>query len=1158
MSGNKPVKKEFVHLHNHTVYSLLDGFLKIDSLLEKTKELGMPAVAMTDHGSLHGTIEFYERAMEIGVKPIIGCEVYVASGSRFEKTEKGTSSEGAFHLVLLAIDEKGYRNLVKIVSSAYLEGFYRKPRADYELIRECNSGLIGLTSCMHGQIPFYLSIGERKKAYDLANTLSQIFSDKRFFLELQINKIPEQKKVNDELLKMSKELNLPVVATNDCHYINAADYSTHQILLCVQTGKTLDAPDKFEFSTDGLYLKSPDEMYEMFKDIPDALKNTVEISERCNVKFEFGAVRMPRFAIPEGETLDTYFDALARQGLNRRLKKLMDVQGHTIDESKYIQRLNHEIDVIKAMKFSGYFLIVSDFIQFAKKHGIPIGPGRGSAAGSVVSYALGITDIDPLRYSLIFERFLNPARGNMPDIDVDICKERRDNIIEYMRNKYGTDRVAHIAVFNTLKARAAVRDVGRVLGMPYKDVDRIAKFIPDNAENIKDALEHEPTLRELIKSDSKIKNLLEIARAVEGIPRHASMHAGGVVISNEPLTDALPLFKGKESEVITQFSMKDLEKAGFVKFDLLGLETLTVIDKTLKLIEKSTGEKIDFDVIDISDPDTYKLISEGDTSGIFQLESSGMTRICMRLQPRRIEDLIALIALYRPGPMSMIDEFIMRKQGKISVEYELPQIEDILNETYGIMVYQEQVMQVAVKVAGFSMSDADDLRYAMSKKKKDMIDELKEKFIEGARLNGISASKAKKILEQIEKFAGYAFNKSHSAVYAINAFRTAYLKAHYYLEFMSALLTSVASDQPKRDKLPLYIAHCKEHGITILPPDINKSFLEFTPEENNIRVGLIAIKNVGGMAIQSILEAREKDGSFKSLEDFITRVDTRKVNKRVIESLVKVGSFDFIGRFRTQIFEAVESCLEFTSRINKDKENGQESLLSDAFDKEGGAGIRYPELDEWPEGILLGFERELLGFFTTRHPLDRYVSDIEKYTNSTSASLDDMVDDAEVTIGGIILTTTIRNTKQGDKMANLILEDRRGIVEVIIFPQLFKTSNSLLKGESPIILKGRIDKSEEKVKLVAQEVYPIIEAKEKFTKAVHCYLGSEEPLKDKFLQLKEILEKNRGYCRVFLHLKKKQNDETILLLSDKFSVTPRDSFIMEIEESFGKGSIELN
>ncbi len=1151
-------KPEFVHLHNHSVYSLLDGFLRIDDLLERAKQFNMPAVAITDHGVLHGVIEFYQKANATGVKPIIGCEIYLAPDDRFNKTTRGTGSEGAFHLILLAMNNEGYKNLVQIVSTAYLEGFYFKPRADIELLKKYNNGLIALSSCLHGIVPAYLIAGEKKKAYTTAEELASIFDDRRFYLELQINKIPEQQKANEELIKLSKEMNLPIVATNDCHYLDAEDYDLHQILLCISTGKNINDPNKFEFSTDELYFKSPGQMVELFKDFPEATKNTLEIVERCEVNFEFDKIRLPKFAMPEGETVESYFEAIVRQGFKRRIERLKEVANYPIDEKLYNDRVDFEIEVIKRMKFAGYFLIVADFINYAKSNGIPVGPGRGSAAGSIVAYSLGITDIDPIRYSLLFERFLNPGRTSMPDIDVDICKEKRELVLEYLRKKYGSDKVAHIAAFQTLKARAAVRDVGRVLGMPYKEVDRVAKFIPEGQDiDITRAIEMEPTLKEMSENDAQIKKLLDYAKKLEGIPRNTSMHAAGVVIADEPITEALPVFTLRDTkEVITQFSKDDIEKIGFVKFDLLGLETLTVMDKAIKLIEKTKGVKIDLDAINLQDEKTYKLISSGDTAGIFQLESAGMTKVCMKLQPTKIEDLIALIALYRPGPIEMISDFIERKHGRVAISYEVPELEEILSETYGIMIYQEQAMQIAVKIAGFSLSEADDLRRAMSKKKKEILAPLKEKFIEGARLNKVPVAKAKRIIEQIENFADYAFNKSHSAVYALIAYRTAYLKAHYYLEFMSALLTSVATDQKKREKIAVYISQCKGRSIKILPPDINRSVLEFIPEGEGIRTGLIVVKNVGTSAIEAILQAR-KDGDFESLEDFCSRVDTRRVNKRVIENLIKVGAFDWTGKKRAQLFAALDECLTLGAKVSRDRESGQFSLLGEIGANKSNGMINYTEIDEWPENVLLGFERELLGFFISRHPLDKFRGVLERLTTVNSSEFDSVMDDSEVVVGGVVLNMTVRTTTKGEKMANLILEDLHGTMEVIVFPSQYKNSGNLLKGDIPLVIKGRIDKSEEKVKVVASEIFSILEASEKFTKSVHLYCSDTINDRGKFEEIREILMRNRGNCKVFLHLIRPKKSETIILVNEKFYINPHEQFIIEMESAIGKGNVVL-
>ncbi|MEW6187037.1 MAG: DNA polymerase III subunit alpha, partial [Thermodesulfobacteriota bacterium] len=887
----------FVHLHLHTQYSLLDGEIRLKDLFQKAQGFKLPALAMTDHGNLFGVVDFFKQAQQHGIKPIIGCEVYVAPGSRFQK-ETQPHQENAFHLVLLCKDEKGYRNLVHLVTKAYLEGFYYKPRIDLELLREHHKGLIALTACLHGEIPYALLKGDVERARSKAQELREIFDQDRFYLELQKNNIPEQEIVNQGLLEISRELDLPLVATNDCHYLTQEEARAHDVLLCIQTGKTVDDPNRMRFSTDQLYLKSPEEMIELFSDLPGAIENSIRIADRCNLELTFGHSHLPRFVPPQGETMDTHLKNRARSGLEKRLaaKEQLDPAFPPTRYKEYRERLERELEVITSTGFAGYFLVVADYVNYAKEKGIAVGPGRGSGAGSLVAYSLEITDIDPLDYGLIFERFLNVERKELPDIDVDFCVERRDEVLKYIAEKYGQEYVAQIITFGKMQARAVIRDVGRALNIPYGEVDKIAKLVPSVLNiTLSDALKMEPKLKELKESDPTVRELLTIAEALEGLPRHASTHAAGVIIAPQPITDSVPLYKGPKGEILTQFEMKAVQDMGLIKFDLLGLNNLTIIQYALQKIEETHGRPPDLSKLTLDDQATYELLARGDTTGVFQLESSGMKNLLIDSRPKNFEDLIALNALYRPGPLNsgMVKDYVKRKHGEVPVEFPHPLLEGILKETMGIIVYQEQVMQIAALLADYSMGEADTLRKAMGKKIPEVMAKQRTRFLEGAKKKRIDPKKADDIFDKMEKFGGYGFNKSHSAAYALITYQTAYLKAHYPLEFMVALMTSKMGNASEVTKC---IAECREKGLVVLPPDVNLSALDFTVVEDKIRFGLAAVKNVGAGAIDSIIEARKKEGPFKSLVDFCRRVDLRRVNRRVVESLIKCGAFDSLGQ----------------------------------------------------------------------------------------------------------------------------------------------------------------------------------------------------------------------------------------------------------------------
>ncbi len=1105
---------DYVPLHVHTEYSLLDGAIKINELVRTAAEFRMPAVAITDHGNLFGAVEFYRAAVKEGLKPIIGCEVYVAPKGRLVK-DKNTKSENAFHLILLARDLNGYRNLVNLVSRAYIEGFYYKPRIDLDLLEQYSGGLIGLSSCMHGEIPYYLLQGDRDRAREAALKYKHILGAGNFYLELQDNGLKEQEEANRLLIELSKELHIPLVATNDCHYLHQSDARAHEILLCIQTGKTLNQSDRMRFETDQLYFKSPDEMKEAFREIPEAVKNTIEIAERCNLEFKLGKYMLPQYTIETGEPPEEYLRRLVMEGLKRK-----------VDDpppEKYLKRLEYELSVIFKMGFASYFLIVWDFINFARKKGIPVGPGRGSAAGSLVAYCLDITDIDPIKYNLLFERFLNPERISMPDIDVDFCKERRGEVIQYVEEKYGKDHVAQIITFGTMAARAVIRDVGRVLSIPYSRVDEIAKMVPAGPNvTIQKALEMEPDLKKEYEKDEAIRELIDIARRLEGLSRHASTHAAGVVISPTPLTDYAPLYKNpSEDTITTQFDMKSVEAIGLLKFDFLGLKTLTVIERTLRYIRES-GKDVDINRLPMDDIETYRLLSSGRTTGVFQLESSGMREILIKMQPSRFEDLIALVALYRPGPLGsgMVDNFIKGKKGEIEVKYEIPQLKEILDETYGVILYQEQVMRIANQLAGFSMGQADVLRKAMGKKLVDKMAEMGEDFVKGAVKNGISEEKARKLFEMMSFFAEYGFNKSHSAAYAYLSYQTAYLKAHFPVEFLAANL----SEEDKTEKIVLFINECKAMGIEVLPPDVNLSGRNFKVVGRAIRFGLDKVKGVGAAAVDEILRARES-GPFKSIEDFLERIDSRKVNRKVLESLVKAGAFDSLvdaegpEKKRALAMDRIESLLG--------RKSAGPSLFGDSDNVLSANGDVRP----WDTDELLQFEKDSLGFYITGHPLSKYSRYLRLAGIISTDRIDDVSDGAEVKIGGIISELSKKTTKdKGASMAIFLLEDEKGFIECIAFPDIYTEHRALLKKNSMVLLRATVDKNEEKGnKLLVRDVMPLQEGIFKADNyRLELRISEEQVTKPTITVLKGILNRHPGTNPVYIRIQYPEHETVIV------------------------------
>jgi len=1144
------MEKGFVHLHLHSQYSLLDGAIKFEELFSRLKEYGMEAVALTDHGNLFGAAEFYKEAKKWGIKPIIGCEVYVAPGSRQDKSLE----EKNHHLILLAMNEEGYKNLSNLVTKAYFEGFYRKPRIDRELLDSHREGLIVLSGCLNGELSKHLLANNTKAALHTAALYKEIFGD-RYYLEVQANKLKEQEFVNQRLKELGKKLNIPVVATNDCHYLRREDSKLHDILLCIQTGTTVKDEKRFRFKGDEYFLKSREEMLECLVGFEEEINRTLEIAERCNFEFKINGYKLPVFEIEGNRSLDEYMAELAREKLELRLKE-GKITGKRAE--LYRERLESEIEIIKKMGFSGYFLVVSDFINFAKSRGIPVGPGRGSAAGSLVAYALGITEIDPIPYNLLFERFLNPERVSMPDIDVDFCAERRDEVIKYVTEKYGADKVAQIGTFGTMSAKAVVKDVGRVLGIPYADVDRITKLIPTfrgRVFSIDEAISQIPQLKELIEKSPKIRELIELARPLENMVRHSSTHAAGIVISNEPLSDYIPLYKGSKDEIVTQFDMKSIEELGFVKFDFLGLKTLTVIDKAINFIKENRSSEKDkgFDIkkIPLDDPDVYRLLSSGRTRGVFQVESSGMKELLSKLQPSSFEDIIAALALYRPGPLDsgMVDEFIKRKHGHKKVDYPLPELKGILQETYGLFVYQEQIMKAASLLANYSLGEADLLRRAMGKKKPEEMKAQRQRFIEGAIKNGISLKKAEEIFDAMEKFAEYSFNKSHSTAYALITYQTAYLKAHYPTEFMAALLSVEANNT---DKVIASIAECKEMGIEVLAPDVNESMAGFTVTGDKIRFGLSAIKNIGEGTVEAIIKAREEGGRFSSIFDFCRRVDAKKINRRNFESLIKSGAFDSLGAHRAQLMEALDTLLTYTSAIQKSSQEGQNLLfaVNDSIPTP-----ELPEVEEWSEKEKLKYEMEVLGFYVTSHPMVRYLEEIKRYTNVDTESILEIREKQEVSIAGVVRSINVKHTKNGAGIfGNMVLEDMKGSVEIIIFNELLRKSLPILEEKAePVIVKGIVEPSEDKVKIKATDVLSLKNLRNNST--VHINLTKEKATRDNLLRLKNTLESYPGGSPIWLHIHTGSGEAIIEL--DNHKVDVQDKLIEDIKRLFGNESIRL-
>ena len=1141
---------DFVHLHVHTQFSLLDGACRIKELVQKAAEYKMPALGMTDHGNLFGAIEFYENAVKVGVKPIIGCEAYVAPASRFDRgVSSGPKGMGASHLVLFARDEAGYRNLLKLVSAGYLEGFYYRPRMDKEILAKYCEGLLATSACLRGEIAWYLRQGDYAGARKAADELHQIFGKGNFYLELMEHGIEDQKTVNEGLLKLAKDLNLPLVVTNDVHYLTQSQFTAHEALLCIQTQTMLSDPNRMRLKTDQFYFKDPGLMKKEFAWIPEALKNTLEIADKCNLQLRFDQIHLPHYDPPSGKTKDEYLRELCQQGIAERY-------GRPAPEIQ--QRLEYELAVIKKMGFVSYFLIVWDFIHYAKQRGIPVGPGRGSAAGSLVSYLLGITSLDPLKYGLLFERFLNPERASMPDIDIDFCFERRGEVIEYVMKKYGKDNVAQIITFGTMQARAAVRDVGRVMAVEYGNVDKLAKLIPaEIGITLKEALEKEPELAKLHKDDATARQIIDTAQVLEGLNRHASVHAAGVVISDKPLTDYIPLFKTSDDQITTGFSMDGIAKIGLLKMDFLGLRTLTVISEAVKIIKVTRSVNINIEQIPLDDKKTYDILARAQSFGIFQLESSGMRELLKKSKPSQFEDIITILALYRPGPMGsgMLDDYIKRKKGEIPVKYDHPKLEPVLKETYGIIIYQEQVMQMASVLAGFSMTQADHLRRAMSKKVPEIMEKVRRDFIEGCRKTShIKEEQADKLFDLIDYFSGYGFNRSHSAAYALISYQTAYLKANYPVEFMCALLSS---EKDNTDKIVEYVKESEAMGIQVLPPDVNESISQFKViNEKTIRFGLLAVKNIGATAIESIRENR-KSAPYTSIFDFCARVDLRVANRKVLESLVKCGAMDCFGAKRSQMMEVIEGALGMGARIQKEKASGQFSFfdLGEGFSGFKKEAESLPNIPEWPQTQILSFEKELLGFYLSGHPLTHYKVEMKEFTDYSTKNLKLAVDGQEVKLVAIINSIKITTTRRtNERMAILKIEDIDGEIEVLVFPSTYPTVSQYLKGGEVVVLVGKVNLREEIPKIIASEIKPIGDVY-KSIKAINLDLSRTNEVGLKYLE--QQLLKFPGKTPVYLRLDTQGYKSVQIMVGEDLFVAPCKDLIEEIKTLVGQDNFSL-
>ena len=1157
---------QFVHLHLHTDYSMLDGACDVEKLVQRVKELGMPAVAMTDHGNMFGAVHFVNAAKQAGIKPIIGCELYVCKKEDHNIERTPPEGDTYNHLLVLAENEEGYRNLTKITSEASLRGFYYKPRISKKFLAEHSKGLIALSGCLKGEVAELLMDDKYEAARSAASAYRDIFGKDNFFLEIQDQGLEMEHRIHPHLFRLEKDLGIPLVATNDSHYLCEDDAHAQDVMVCIQTGKSIQDTNRMKFQGSGFFVKSHDEMYRVFKDSPDVLSRTLAIAERCSVRLEKVSNPFPHFDVPGGYTLDSYFEHVTREGFARRLEGLrtLETQGrlkHSLPE--YEQRLARELLIIQQMKFSGYFLIVWDFIRYARERNIPVGPGRGSAAGSLVSYSLGITDLDPLQHELIFERFLNPERVSLPDIDIDFCMNRRGEVIDYVTQKYGRDNVAQIITFGTMAAKAAIKDVGRAMDVPYSDVDRIAKMVPATLNiKLEQALKDSPALQQAYESDAQVRQLIDTAMKLEGLVRNAGVHAAGVVISPRPLIELVPLHKTKNDEIVTAFDMVAIEKMGLLKMDFLGLTTLTILDDTLKLIVQTRAEQLTLEAIPLEDQETYeKVFHKGLTSGVFQFESHGMRDVLRRYQPNSIEDLTALNALYRPGPIQggMIDDFIDRKHGRKKIEYELPELQEILQETLGVIVYQEQVMQIANRLAGYSLGEADLLRRAMGKKIAAEMAAQRERFVTGATQRSYPPKKIEKIFDLMAQFAGYGFNKSHSAAYALLAYHTAYLKTHYPVEFMAALLTSVTGST---DDVVKYINECREMGMPVEPPDINVSDANFTPHGSAIRFGLAAVKNVGHNAIESIVTGRKKLGRYSSIYEFCENVDLRQLNKRVLESLIKSGAMDALGR-RAQLMAVLDKAIDRALKTQRDTESGQHGLFG-VFDQQEEPTLqneRLPEIPDWDEHVRLANEKEILGFFITGHPLEKYRDKLEDLralsTTELAAMKSSTGKDENISTAGIITNLRVLKSKRGEFYAQGTLEDMAGSVEMLVFPEAYRKLQEKVKLEVPVLVRGGVRIEEgANPKLTVNDITPLEDAKVPLPRSLRIRVPLETASASTVDALHALCSCQKGEARVLFDVER-QGDFMVVMEAEGYNVQPDRHFIARVEELCGRGAVRI-
>jgi len=1148
----------FVHLHLHTDYSLLDGACEIGELTAEAARRGMPAVAVTDHGNLFAAANFYHQATTHGVKPIIGCEMYVAPDNH---KNRGTGAERSNHLVLLCENEKGYQNLIKLVSTGYLDGFYYKPRVDHELLAKHSEGLIALSACLRGEVADALLSEKYDQAQKSAYRLREIFGKGNFFLEVQDQGLEQDVRVNRDLVRLSKESGIPLVATNDCYYLTQADSHAQEVLMCIQTGKTMSDAQRMKFATDQFYFKTAEEMAHVFRELPDAVTRTVAIAERCNVKIQRVSNPFPEFKVPEGHTTDSYFERVVRDGFASRAPQIerLTKEGrlrHPLAE--YEVRLTAEIEMIKKMRFAGYFLIVWDFIHYARAQGVPVGPGRGSAAGSLVSYSLSITDVDPMQYELLFERFLNPERISMPDIDIDFCMRRRGEVIEYVRKKYGAESVAQIITFGTMAAKAVLKDAGRALDMPYGDVDRLAKMIPTTLNiSLDDALKQSPQL-EAARKEGQVKELIEVALRLEGLARHASTHAAGVVISPRPLTEIVPLYKSNKDEITTQYDMNALGRIGLLKMDFLGLTTLTILDDSVRMIKQNRGIDVDLTTLPLDDAPTYALFARGDTTGIFQFESHGMRDILKRYQPTQIEDLTALNALYRPGPIQggMIDEFIARKQGKKRVTYDLPELEEILSETWGVIVFQEQVMKIANRLAGYSLGDADILRSAMGKKKADVMAAQREKFLAGCAVGKVPAKKATKIFDLMEEFGLYGFPKAHACAYALLAYQTAYLKVHYPVEFMASMLSSEAGNT---EKVVKYINEARGMGIRVLPPDVHESGLYFTPVGDDIRFGLAAIKNVGENTAKAICEARGTNGRFRTLFEFSEAIEPKFLNKRVLESLVKAGALDCAGGSRGRLFAAIDQAISRGQKKHQEKAVGQGGLFlagpNASHDSQPWHEAELPEADEWSEEQQLAGEYSVLGFYISGHPLDKYAGRLKDLNAAELATMESRKNNEDIVVAGIIVQIRPMRSRRGARWAILTLQDRTGVIETLVFPEAFGKLEGILKSNTPLLVKGRVAVEDVGTRLIVADARLLDQLADRPPSLLRVRMDLSTVNTGALDQLKELFSSRPGRCRVSFELIK--DDGSAATLDAGSAVLADRELVERVREICGTDAVAL-